>query len=100
MKNIKTKYTFFRIIFLILFVVLFLTKKIQLWLVVYAIGFLLSFFYGRIYCGYLCPMNSGMNAVDKLAKKFKIQKKSIPPILTNPRLAYGVLALSLGAMIV
>ena len=100
MKNIKTKYTLLRIIFLILFVVLFLVKKIQLWLLVYGIGILLSFFYGRIYCGYVCPMNSSMHVVDKLAKKLKLQRKSIPPILKNPILAYGMLALSLIAMFV
>lgn len=99
MKNIKTKYTFFRIIFLILFVVLFFAKKIQLWLLVYGIGVLLSFFYGRIYCGYLCPMNSAMKVVDKFAKKFKIQRKSVPSIFKNRLLVYGVLVLSLGAMI-
>ncbi len=100
MKSIKTKYTFLRIIFLILFVVLFLIKKIQLWLLVYGIGILLSFFYGRIYCGYICPMNSSMKVVDKVAKKLKLQRKSIPPILRSPILAYAMLAFSLITMVV
>jgi len=78
MQSIKTKYTLLRIIFLILFVVLFLVKKIQLWLLVYGIGILLSFFYGRIYCGYVCPMNSSMHVVVKLAKKLKLQENQFP----------------------
>ena len=44
-------------------------------------------------------MNSTMKVVDKFAKKLKLQRKSISPLLRNPILAYGMLALSLIAML-
>ena len=46
------------IVFLGLFEILFFRGSIQLWLAVFVAGALLSLFFGRIYCGYICPMNT------------------------------------------
>src|SRR5690554_2750481 len=58
-------YATIRLVFLALFFVLVVTKRFQLWLVLYLAGVILSLFFGRIYCGYICPMNTVMRHVQR-----------------------------------
>lgn len=88
-----------RIAFLILFVFLIITKRFQLWLIIYIAGVLLSPIFGRIYCGYACPMNTVMRPVQKFSRKRGIQKEKVPTWLESPKLAYAVLILSLATML-
>jgi ferredoxin-type protein NapH len=54
-----------RVLFLAAFVVLVLTGRVKLWMGIFALGVVASFFTGRIYCGWICPMNSVMQAAGK-----------------------------------
>ena len=57
-----------QIIFFLLFVFLIQRGKMLLWLAIYAISLLLALVFGRIYCGYICPMNTLMIPTEWLSK--------------------------------
>ncbi len=90
---------FIRIGFLALFLLLMFTGRFQLWLMIYIVGVVLSPFFGRIYCGYVCPMNTVMRPVQKFSRKIGLQRKCTPAWLESPKLPFLTLALSLLAMV-
>lgn len=95
----KTKETLFRITFLGIFVFLLIRGTPMLWLAIYGGTLVLAIFFGRIFCGYICPMNTLMVPTDSLAKKLKIQSKNTPKWLTHPILPWIFLVVSLLAMV-
>lgn len=62
-----------KLTFLGLFIFLIVNGKMMIWLGIYGITLLLAILFGRIYCGYLCPMNTMMMPVEKITKKLNIQ---------------------------
>ena len=68
-------------IFLIGFLLLIANGKMMLWLGVFAISLLVAMFFGRLYCGYACPMNTVMIGVEWISKKLKIQTNKIPSVV-------------------
>lgn len=89
-----------RIVFLLLFGFLMVTGRFQLWLIIYIAGVILSPFFGRIYCGYVCPMNTVMRPVQKFSRKIGLQRTQVPSWLESPKLPFVVLALTLLGMVV
>lgn len=83
----------------ILFVILLVLGKVQLWMAIFGVGLLLSTYFGRFYCGYICPINTGMELIDDNAKKKKRRKRSVPKVFKSPWIRYGILILFLGTMI-
>ena len=83
---------------ILLFVVLLALGKVQLWMVIFGISLLLSAFLGRFYCGYICPINTGMEVIDDHAKRKKRRRKNVPEGVKNPWIRYGILLLFLGTM--
>ena len=73
--------------------------KPLVWLGIYAVSLLLAPFFGRIYCGYICPMNTIMIPVEKLSKKLNLQTPNIPKFLKNGWLTWVALILSLVFMV-
>ena len=86
-----------QLIFLALFSVLIATGRVQIWVGLFLLGVVLSFFLGRIYCGWLCPINTVMNAVTAVKKKLGIKKQRIPKVLTGLWIRYLVLILFIAA---
>ncbi|NLJ94805.1 MAG: 4Fe-4S binding protein [Clostridiaceae bacterium] len=41
----------------------------MVWLILYGLSLLAALFFGRLYCGYLCPMNTLMQPTARLSKK-------------------------------
>lgn len=85
---------------LLLFLVLIVFGKVQLWMAIFGGSLLLSTYFGRFYCGYICPINTGMELIDGNADKRKRRRKPVPESLKNPIIRYGVLALFLGTMVI
>jgi len=83
----------------ILFIILVALGKVQLWMAIFGIGLLLSTYFGRFYCGYICPINTGMELIDSNADKNKRKRKSVPEIYKKVWIRYGILVLFLGTMI-
>lgn len=91
--------TLVRILFLALFIILSLNGKMMLWLMLFALSLVLAFIFGRVYCGYICPLNTLMIPVDSLSKKLKIQTNKIPKWLSYEKLPWIFLVLSIAIMI-
>ena len=49
-----------RILFLALFIFLLANGKVLLWLALFAVSLVAALIFGRVYCGYACPMNTLM----------------------------------------
>lgn len=84
-----------RMLFLVLFTVLVITGKIQLWMAIFVISLLLSPFFGRFYCGWICPINTVLHAETRIKRKFSIKDHRIPAFLAAPYIRYLALTLFL-----
>ncbi len=73
-----------QLIFLALFAILVVTGQVQVWVGIFLLGIIASFFLGRIYCGWLCPINTVMNAITAIKKRLGIKKQRVPQALTSP----------------
>lgn len=88
-----------QIITLIIFITLMVLGKIQLWMAVFLGGVLLSTVKGRLYCGYVCPINTVMEVVDNDAAKRKRKRLKTPNWAKNNIVRIGVLALFVATFI-
>jgi len=82
-----------RIIFLVVFVLLLINGKLLLWLALFTLSLILAVFFGRIYCGYMCPINTVMMPLSKIVKK-RGQPKDAPKWLVSGKTAWVSLAVS------
>lgn len=87
-----------QILTLILFVVLISIGKMQLWMMIFLAGLLLSTFMGRFYCGYICPINTAMKVIDGNAAKKKRKRIKTPNWMKSSIIRISVLILFLGTM--
>lgn len=94
-----TKRKIIQIISLITFLVLLFLGKVQIWMFVFVANLLLSTYFGRFYCGYMCPINTGMEVIDDHASKKKRKRKPTPEIFKKPVIRYGILLLFLATMV-
>ena len=83
-----------RVVFFGLFIFLLINQKLMLWLVLFGTSLLLAVFFGRIYCGYVCPINTVMIPTDNIAKKFKFQSDKTPKWLQSSNFGWIALILS------
>ncbi|GAB1431641.1 4Fe-4S binding protein [Spirochaetota bacterium] len=88
-----------RILFLALFGFLMFTGKMMLWLALYGVSLSLSILFGRIYCGYICPMNTLMIPVEKLSVKVKIQTDKKPKDIVGKTLPWATLIITVAVML-
>lgn len=80
-----------QIIFLILFTFLIIYQKPQIWMGIFLLGIILSKFWGRFYCGYLCPINTLMEATTKTLETIGIKRYPVPQFLKNKFIRSGML---------
>jgi len=92
--------TVIRITFLAIFIVITIQGNMMLWLGFFLASLIAAVFFGRLYCGYACPMNTVMIPTEWLSKKLKIQNKNTPKWLTNGIFAWIFLVISIVVMIV
>lgn len=90
---------FVRIVFLTLFIFLLSIDKTFIWLGIFIFSLILGLFFGRLYCGYLCPMNTLMEPTSWLSKKLKFQSTIIPKCFESKNISLLVLILSVITMI-
>jgi ferredoxin-type protein NapH len=70
--------TIIRTLFLALFLYLVLNGNMMIWLGIFAVSLIVAIFFGRLYCGYVCPMNTVMGPIEWVSKKLKIQTRRAP----------------------
>ncbi len=72
-----------RVLFFGLFIFLVTQGKMNVWLLIFALGLFLTIIFGRVYCGYVCVMNTVMVPVSKLSQKLGWQTHNKPKLLSN-----------------
>ena len=92
--------TFVRFSFLALFLFLIVKGKMMIWLGIFAVSLIVAILFGRIYCGYICPMNTLMIPAEWISKKLKIQSVNAPNLFKYGKLPWITLFLSIGLMII
>lgn len=83
-----------RILFLGLFLFLVTNGKMVIWLALFAVSLAAALFFGRIYCGYVCPMNTMMIPAARISKKLGLQTASVPKWLRSGKIAWAGLGAS------
>lgn len=91
--------TMVRLLFLALFVLLLAKGRMMLWLGLFGVSLLTSLVFGRIYCGYICPMNTVMITAEWVSRKLKLQTQKTPRWLENGYLSWIALIVSIAAML-
>lgn len=91
--------TIIRVLFLGLFIFLIVTGNMLLWLALFAVSLIAALFFGRVYCGYVCPMHTLMIPAEWLSKKLKLQTNNKPNWLQNGVFAWVFLVVSAAAML-
>ena len=92
--------TIVRFIFLGLFIYIIMSGKMMLWLGIFALSLIIGIFSARVYCGYVCPMNTLMLLTEWLSKKTKLQSSNVPKWLESGKIAWVLLIVSVGTMII
>lgn len=95
----KYAITLLRLLFLILFLFLIANGNMMLWFGLFAVSLAVALIFGRVYCGYACPMNTIMVPVEWLSKKLKFQRETPPKWLRSGKFAWVALAISIIAML-
>ena len=88
-----------RILFLALFIFLLANGKVLLWLALFAVSLVAALIFGRVYCGYACPMNTLMIPIEWLSKKLKLQTADTPKWLKNGYFTWITLGVSVAVML-
>ena len=88
-----------RILFFGLFLYLVLTGNMFLWLALFGASLIAAIFFGRIYCGYACPMNTVIIPIEWISKKLKMQTGKTPKWLKKGILPWVALGISIIAMV-
>ena len=88
-----------QIIFFGVFMIIIKNGNMVLWLGIFLISLMGAAFFGRFYCGFICPMNTVMGVTGKIAKKLKWQTKTVPKFLNNKALPWIVLVIMAASMI-
>lgn len=91
--------SFIRVMFLALFLYLLINGNVFLWFVLFAVSLIVALFFGRLYCGYICPMNTLMIPIERLSKKLKMQTDEAPKWLLKGYYIWITLGLSIIIMI-
>ncbi len=83
----KTKIYILRIVTQILFLFLFfflsITGRTQLWLIFMVVSFISSIFLGRIFCGFICPIETVFRPLNWIYNKLGIKRLNIPKIFKH-----------------
>lgn len=91
--------SFIRILFLGLFLFLLINGKIMLWLAIFAVSLIAALAFGRVYCGYVCPMNTLMIPIERISQKLKMQTDETPTWLKGGHFPWITLAISIALML-
>jgi polyferredoxin len=92
--------TSIRLAFFALFVFLTIQGKMRLWLLLFALSLPAAALFGRLYCGYVCPIHTVMRPVSTLSSRRGWQKSSAPRFLSNKALPWAALAISVTATVI
>lgn len=88
-----------RILFLIIFIFLVTRGAMVVWLGIFVITMILTLLLGRVFCGWICPMNTVMLPAEWLSKKLNLQVKDTPDWLRLKPIPWIILFIMIATMI-
>ncbi|PKM88944.1 MAG: hypothetical protein CVU87_06305 [Firmicutes bacterium HGW-Firmicutes-12] len=74
-KNENKKRTLLGIFFLLLLIVLWLTGLIKVWMIIMILAIAVTPLWGRLYCGFICPVATSLNLASLLLDKKRNKNK-------------------------
>lgn len=89
-----------RLLFLGVFLWLMVTEKMVVWLGIFSVSLILALLAGRVFCGWICPMNTVMIPMEWLSKKLHLQRLKEPEWLKSPSIPWIMLVGSIMTMII
>ncbi len=95
---IKVYINLARIIFLGIFVLIVIKGAMVMWLGIFGVTLLLALLLGRVFCGWICPMNTVMIPTEWLSKKLHLQAKETPNWLKSKSIPWIMLIVMILAM--
>lgn len=84
---------------LVIIIILFRNGKLQIWFGIFAVGVIVSFFAGRFYCGWICPMGTLFRPIGWIYKKLGIKRIKTPGFFKKPWVRIVFLLLFVAVMI-
>lgn len=84
---------------LVLFIFLLRSGGLQKWFLIFIGGLVAALLLGRVYCGWICPMETLFRPINWLYSKLKIKRLKTPVIVKNSFFRWGILAFFLFSMI-
>ncbi len=89
-----------QVLFLGMFAFLLFAGRLQLWFGIFAIGIVLSPLLGRVYCGWMCPMNTLFKPISRLYAAAGWKRLRMPRFITaHPLIRIVPLAAFIAGMI-
>jgi polyferredoxin len=71
------------IIFLALFALIIIRNFMIIWLFVFVTGIVASLFFERLYCGWVCPINTLFRPINWIFSKLGVKRRKPPKLLMN-----------------
>ncbi len=99
MKN-KVLQVTIQLLFLFLFGLLVFLGRPQIWMIIFIASVILAFTFSRIYCGYICPINTLMKPMNWIKQKFHLKDRKISPLLERPLTRILVVALFISLFLI
>lgn len=100
LKNKKLLRNLIQMTFLLFFLFLSFKGSIQLWIIVFGLGLLISLIWGRLYCGWICPINTVLRIKDWIYKKININVFDTPKFIKKSWIRWIILLLFVFTMII
>ncbi|MFZ5968327.1 MAG: 4Fe-4S binding protein [Bacillota bacterium] len=91
---------FIQILFLAVFGWVVFKKATNIWFMLFIGSLIASFLFGRIFCGWICPMNTLMGPAAWISVKLGIQKKGLPSWLQSRKWATFILGLTIALIVI
>jgi polyferredoxin len=85
--------------FLVAFAILLVFNKATMWMIIFLTGIIAAFFFGRFYCGWICPINTLMEITGWVSKKLNFQQKNVLGWIKKSFVRYGLLGVFIGLML-
>ncbi len=89
-----------QVLFLLIFSFLAFKGSIQLWIIVFGFGLLISLIWGRFYCGWICPINTVLRIKNWVYKKLNINVFNTPNYIKKQWIRWVILLLFIGIMVI
>ena len=77
-----------RILSLCLFLFVMFRNIPVIWIALYGITLIAALFFGRFFCGWICPINTCLVSTDKIVKKLKLPQRKAPRWLSSGWLSW------------